>query len=213
MIGICSVDLYDDMSYPLTPKQKQVLDAIRSYSQRKGYMPTIRDLCRTTGLAVGTIADHLTLLKRKEWLDSDGTARGIRLSENAAAASEAVAVPIVGIIAAGKPIEAIEISDNSLVLSRRVTKSGSYALRVKGDSMIGDHILDGDVVVISPQPSVQNGEIAVALLEDGTATLKRIYRESNRIRLQPANSKMKPLFTKKLTIQGKVTSVVRVDRQ
>lgn len=175
-------------------------------------MPTVRDLCRMTGLAVGTIADHLAQLKRKGWLESDGTARGIRLSEDAVASSEAVTVPVVGNIAAGEPIEAVEMPDDSLVLSRKVTKSGSYALRVKGDSMIGDHILDGDIVVISPQPSVQNGEIAVALLDDGTATLKRIYRESNRIRLQPANSKMKPLFVKNITVQGRVSSIVRVDK-
>lgn len=200
------------MFYPLTPKQKLVLEAVRGYSRRKSYMPTVRDLCRMTGLAVGTIADHLAQLKRKGWLESDGTARGIRLSEDAVASSEAVTVPVVGNIAAGEPIEAVEMPDDSLVLSRKVTKSGSYALRVKGDSMIGDHILDGDIVVISPQPSVQNGEIAVALLDDGTATLKRIYRESNRIRLQPANSKMKPLFVKNITVQGRVSSIVRVDK-
>jgi repressor LexA len=111
---------------------------------------------------------------------------------------------------AGEPIEAIEVPEEPIILSRKVARPGSYALRVRGESMIDDHILDGDLVVVAPQQHINNGEIVVALLEDGTATLKRIYREKSRIRLQPANTKMKPVYTRKLTIQGKVTSVLRI---
>jgi len=201
------------MDYPLTPKQKQVLDAVRQYFRQRGYMPSIRELCGLTKSAVGTISDHLRTLERKGWIKTDGTARGIYLAEDAAKRSDTVAVPLVGTIAAGEPIEAIKVPEEPIVLSRKAARPGSYALRVRGESMINDHILDADLVVVTPQQHVNNGEIAVALLEDGTATLKRIYREKGRIRLQPANRKIKPIYVKKTTIQGKVSSVLRIHRK
>lgn len=201
------------MDYQLTPKQKQVLDAVRQYFRQREYMPTIRKLCRLTRSAVGTISDHLRTLERKGWIRTDGTARGIHLVEDTARNVDTVAVPLVGTIAAGEPIEALEVPEDPIVLSRKVARPGSYALRVRGESMTNDHILDGDLVVVTPQQHVNNGEIAVALLEDGTATLKRIFREKGRIRLQPSNSKMKPFYARKLTIQGKVRSILRIHKK
>lgn len=201
------------MQRTLTPKQKRVLEAIRLYAKMKGYMPSIRDVAKLTKTAVGTVHDHILTLKVKGWIHTDGTSRGIRLVEDSVSAIDMVAVPVVGSILAGQPIKAIEIREEPISLSRKAAIPGSFALRVKGDSMIEDHILDGDVVIVSPQTSVPNGEIAVALLQDGTATLKRVFREKRRIRLQPANKTTTPIFVSKISIQGKVTAVLRLHRQ
>src|SRR5436190_13630795 len=122
----------------------------------------------------------------------------------------------MGLIAAGEPIEAIEDDAETVEVAQRFVEQGCYALRVKGKSMIDDHIDDGDVVVIKPQDTVKDGEIAVALLTNGAApegeaTLKRIYREGRQVRLQPANSEMQPIYVdaQNLRIQGKVVSVIR----
>lgn len=197
------------MDSPLTPKQKRVLDSIRLYARMRGYMPAVNDLSKLTKSAVSTVHGHLVTLKRKGWLKSDGTARGLSLVEQTTDPHSVVSVPIVGTIAAGAPIEAVEIREEPVTLSKSIAKPGSFALRVNGESMIDDHILDGDLVIVKPQATVANGEIAVALLNDNTATLKRVYRERQRIRLQPANSTMKPIYVKHLRIQGKVTGVLR----
>ena len=198
------------MEKTLTPKQKRVLDAIRTYRQFKGYMPSVRDLVKLTKSAIGTVHEHIETLKRKGWIRTDGSSRGIQLVEDVIDRGQLNSVPIVGTIAAGEPIEAIQIPEDPVILPKTAARPGAFALRVRGDSMIEDHIMDGDLVVIKPQQAVGNGEIAVALLEDNTATLKRVFRERNRIRLQPANSSMKPIFVKRLRIQGKVTSVLRL---
>lgn len=197
------------MELTLTPKQKRVLDTISMYRKLKGYMPSVRDIGKLTKSAVGTVHDHLATLERKGWIRTDGSARGIEIVDTRITISDMVSVPIAGTIAAGEPIEAIEVPEDPITLPRSLARAGAFALRVRGDSMINDHILDGDLVVIKPQSVVGNGEIAVALLEDNTATLKRIYREKSRIRLQPANAAMKPIFVKRLRIQGKVTAVLR----
>ncbi len=201
------------MEQPLTPKQKRVLDAIRTYSKFRGYMPSIRDLTKLTKSAIGTVHDHLATLKRKGWIRVDGTARGIQLLEDTIDRGNLVSVPVVGAIAAGSPIEAIQIPEDPLTLPKSAARPGAFALKVRGDSMIDDHIMDGDLVIIKPQPVVNNGEIAVALLEDNTATLKRVYKEKARIRLQPANASMKPIFVKRLKIQGKVTAILRLHKR
>jgi repressor LexA len=198
------------MESPLTPKQKRVLDTLRQYWRMKGYMPSVLELSKLTKSAVGTVHDHLVTLKRKGWIHIDGTSRGIRLAELLIETHNLVTVPLVGTIAAGEPIEAIETPGEPLTLPKSVAKPGAFALRVRGDSMVEDHILNGDVVVVRPQETVANGEIAVALLDDGTATLKRVYREKHRIRLQPANATMKPLYVTHLRIQGRVSAVVRL---
>lgn len=201
------------MDYPLTPKQKQVLDCIRQYFRQKGYMPTIRDLCKMTKLAIGTISDHLKNLEKKGWIKIDSSPRGIRLAEDSIERANIVAIPLMGTITAGQPIEAIEIPEDPIILPQNAAKPGSFALRVRGDSMVDDHILDGDLVIVSPQQSVPNGEIAIALLEDGTATLKRVYKERGTIKLQPANTLLKPIYVKRITVQGKVTSILRLHRR
>lgn len=201
------------MDHTLTPKQKRVLDCIRLFAKMKGYMPSVRDLAKLTKTAVGTVQEHLGTLKSRGWIRTDGTARGIELVEDTVNTNDLVAVPVVGTIAAGEPIEAIEIREEPISVSRKAASPGSYALRVKGDSMIEDHICSGDIVVVKPQATVSNGDIAVALLEDNTATLKRVFREKNRIRLQPANATMKPIYVARLRIQGRVSVVLRLHQR
>ena len=120
-----------------------------------------------------------------------------------------VRVPIAGSIAAGAPIEAVEDATESRIFPQEMVPEGAFALRVKGDSMIDDHILDGDLVIVRPQDAVTDGEIAVALLEDGSATLKRVFREKGRVRLQPANATMEPFYADRVRIQGRVVGVWR----
>ena len=120
-----------------------------------------------------------------------------------------VRVPIAGSIAAGFPIEAVEDQSESRVFPQEMVPDGAFALRVKGESMIDDHILDGDLVIVRPQDEVNDGEIAVALLEDGSATLKRVFREKGRVRLQPANPAMEPFYADRVKIQGRVVGVWR----
>lgn len=173
-------------------------------------MPSVRELADRLGLAPTTTHQHLKALERKGYLRSDGSAHGLRLTDHESDEAEGmVTVPLRGTIAAGEPIEAIERNDEVLRLSGDFVPKGCYALRVRGESMIDDHILDGDLVVIRPQEQVDVGQIAVALLDDDTATLKRVYPEKGRIRLQPANVHMKPIYVRRLRIQGRVVAVLR----
>jgi repressor LexA len=120
-----------------------------------------------------------------------------------------VRVRIAGTIAAGAPIEAVEDASESRVFPSEMVPEGAFALKVRGDSMIEDHICDGDLVIVRPQQEVSDGEIAVALLDDGSATLKRVFRESGRVRLQPANATMQPIYAADVRIQGRVVGVWR----
>jgi len=120
-----------------------------------------------------------------------------------------VRVPIAGSIAAGLPIEAVEDGVESRIFPEEMVPEGAFALRVKGESMIDDHILNGDLVIVRPQDQVNDGEIAVALLDDGSATLKRVFREKGRVRLQPANPTMDPIYADNVRIQGRVVGVWR----
>ena len=121
-----------------------------------------------------------------------------------------VNVPIVGEIAAGAPIEAYEERLDTIAVTADVSPDGTaYALRVRGDSMVEDHICDGDIVIVDPVETVRDGEIGVAMLDDGSVTLKRIFREDNRVRLQPANAEMAPIYADDIRVRGRVTSIMR----
>lgn len=206
-------------AYPLllTRKQREVLTAIEEFSRANGYMPSVRELAEKLDLGVATVHFHLTTLQEKGVLSHDGTAHGLSIRKKAAPAigpnlyddGGGIRIPIVGTIAAGSPIEAIESRDQTLTVPAAWVKGDSFILKVRGDSMKNDAILDGDYVVIQKCDSVNNGQIAVALLDDGTATLKRIFKEKGRIRLQPANETLQPIYVDKVRIQGKVTGVIR----
>ncbi|MGE5707047.1 MAG: transcriptional repressor LexA [Bacteroidota bacterium] len=187
----------------LPPRQRRVLEILMEASE-EGRMPTVREIAAKLGVrAPGTIQDHLKALEEKGFLARDpGKSRNLRL-----AFEPPRGLPILGKIAAGKPIEAIE--DRETLAWEGLGFEGCFVLRVKGESMIEDHIQDGDLVVVRPQSTARNGDIVVAMLPGGDATLKRFYQEAERIRLQPANSTMEPIYVREVTIQGRVVAVVR----
>ena len=192
----------------LTKRQKQILDYIKKFIKKKGYSPSLEDTRKHFRLSSrATIHQHVKILKDGGYLENKP--RIIEISKNKKTL-DLVKIPVLGTIAAGKPIQAIEDKEVIKVAKFRLSSSGEhYALRVRGDSMIKEGIHNGDVVVIRKQPDAENGETVVALINDNEVTLKKIYKEKNRFRLQPANPNMKPIFTKNLIIQGKVISVIR----
>ncbi|MHB0868537.1 MAG: transcriptional repressor LexA [Chloroflexota bacterium] len=205
---------------PLSERQRRTLDFIARFQQRHGYPPTIREIGQEVGISSTSVVDYnLRSLERQGYLRRDrDVSRGLELTAVAAPrrAQGSISVPVMGRIAAGEPIEALQGHREELEVSAQLCDQGCYALRVKGKSMIEDLIDDGDLVVVRPQESADDGDIVVALLTDGPtqegrATLKRLYRERERIRLQPANSTMGPIYVdpEGLRVQGKVVAVIR----
>jgi repressor LexA len=196
----------------LTKKQAQVLVFIREYIDDHGYAPSYREIGEYFGLSsTATIHTHVQALVEKGEIKvgNEGEARSIELIAETPN-NPAVLLPLLGVITAGEPIEAVEDNETMAIPATFVLDgSNSFVLRVKGRSMIEDGILDGDFVVIERNPSPRNGEVVVALLDNAYATLKRFYREQTRIRLQPANSAMNPIFVKDCIIQGVVRAVIR----
>jgi len=195
----------------LTKRQKQILDYITKYIKENDYAPSLEETRRHFRLSSNaTVHQHIETLRAKGYLRKiENQPRSIELNKKRGG-SDLVSVPLLGTIAAGEPIEAIEDPEVIKVPKSQLSKSGEhYALRVRGDSMINERICDGDTVVIRKQPDAENGETVVALINDDEVTLKKIYKEKSGFRLQPANSNIKPIFTKELTIQGKVISVIR----
>jgi repressor LexA len=201
----------------LYKKQKQILEFISQYIQSEGHSPTLQGIADAMGLSsLATVHEHLKALESKGVIKRyDGTVRGIEiLDDRYETEMNSITLPLVGYIAAGEPIEAIENSMERIsVAADMVNKARRcYVLQVKGDSMIEEKIFDGDFVVIQQQETAKAGEIVVALIDNEFATLKTIYFEDNGlIRLQPANPKMDPIYVEadRLTIQGKVTGVIR----
>lgn len=193
----------------LTKRQTQFLDFIKKYSQKHGYSPSLEEIADKFSLSsLSTVHYHLSQLQDKGLISrQDSIPRSIQLEE----ASEPVTeIPLSGLIAAGEPIEAIEQTETITVPKSMLSSSGQhYALKVKGDSMIDEGIFDNDVVVIRKQETADDGNIVVAIINGNEATLKKIYKEQNGFRLQPANPKLKPIFTKELMVQGRVVSILR----
>ena len=186
----------------LSQRQKRILQFIRDHQSEHGYPPTIREIGNAADISSTSVVDYNLRVLQREGLDSarsrsftrPGSGRYGRRSQ-----PHLARVPVVGCIAAGEPIEAFEGEHESLEFSAQLVPDGCFALRVKGKSMIEDLIDDGDIVVIRPQQTAQNGDIVVALLnnqgaQDSVATLKRFYRERNHVRLQPANATMDPIL-------------------
>lgn len=200
----------------LYPRERQLLEFITQFIQRFGFAPTLKEIGEAMNMhSPATVHEHIDKLRIKGFIKKlDGTARGLEIvKENyrAGATEAAVELPVLGYIAAGSPLE--PYTDPNYYISVAPTMvSGSksaYVLQVKGTSMIEDGILDGDYVVVQHQQDALNGDIVVALLPNGLATLKRIYFEKDRIKLMPANSTMTPIFTTHVKIQGKVVGLVR----
>ena len=206
----------------LSERQKNILKYIQSYVDERGYPPSIREIGDRVGISSTSVVDYnLKVLERDGYIRRDReVSRGLELvgaqrGGSRAAGPRVVRIPIVGRIAAGVPIEAIEDPDETVEFPVGSVPDDCFALRVRGTSMIEDHIDDGDVVVVRPQPRVENGEIAVAIVNDvtvnGGATLKRVYHEGNMVRLQPRNPEMQPLVVPadQVEIKGKVVKLVR----
>ena len=198
------------MDQQMTERQRLILECIRRFTNERGYPPSVREIGQRVGLSSSsTVQAHLKTLERRGLIGRDPTKPRALWSDDRRPAPDVVALPIIGRVAAGLPITAQEnIEDEFCLPASFVRKSGSFLLRVKGDSMIDAAILDGDLIVVAPQPSADNGEIVVAMI-DGEATVKRYYREAGRIRLQPENAAMEPIYASDVTIVGRVEGVVR----
>lgn len=202
------------MPVTLYPRQKQILEYLRQYIQRNGFSPTLQQLAEALGVrSLATVHEHLGALAKKGLIRRyEGAVRGIELTDKSLEVPIiGIELPILGFIAAGSPIEPYTDPEASVSVSPNLIsgKKPAFVLQVKGDSMIEDGIFDGDFVVIEEQQEAKNGDIVVALLENGLATLKRYFKEASRIRLEPANAKMSPIFAMKVKIQGKVVGIIR----
>jgi len=196
---------------PATERQRRILQVIGEFTAERGYPPSVREIGERVGLSSSsTIHAHLKALEKRGLISRDPTKPRALRSEVGSASRDALVVPIVGKVAAGQPITAAENLEGEFVLpSAFVPKaSDAFMLRVQGDSMIEAAILDGDLILVRPQRTADNGEVVVAML-DGEATVKRFYREPGRIRLQPENREMAPIYASDVEIIGRVEAVVR----
>jgi len=220
-------------------RRKKILECIARTVAERGYPPSVREIAEVVGLATpSAVHHHLTGLERDGLLERGAhSSRAVRLTVRGEAElglparrpsaveriersrvtpfrmpieRETLALPVIGEIAAGQPIEAYAEGAETLEVPRSLqARDDSYVLRVRGKSMIDALIDDGDYVVVQPQATARDGDIVVALLEDNGVTLKRFYREQDRIRLQPANAAMEPIYASEVQIQGKVVGVIR----
>ena len=196
-------------------RQKQILGFIKQYIQSNGAAPTLKQIAEAIGVSsLATVHEHLQALEAKGLITrKSGKMRSIDLAKSDINLDqpEGFDAPILGFIAAGAPIEPYTDPNASMNIPASFVsgKKRTYVLQVRGESMIEDGIMDGDHVIIEQAEAATNGEIVVALLDNGMATLKRFFRETTRIRLEPANAKMQPIFVKNVRIQGKVVGLVR----
>ncbi|HEY5609685.1 MAG TPA: transcriptional repressor LexA [Thermoanaerobaculia bacterium] len=200
------------MTY-LTERQRDILKFIRDFKKRKGVAPTHKEICEAFGFSsYGTVYKHLSLLEKKGLLRRDwNQKRGVELVEDPEeAAVEARELPLLGTIAAGRPLEVSQGDERIAVPAELTGRGENYVLKVRGESMIEDGIYDGDFVIINKREQADNGQMVVALV-NGEVTLKRLYREGERVRLQPANSSMAPIFARAsdVSVQGIVVGLMR----
>jgi repressor LexA len=210
----------------LTERQRDILEFIRSFQKERGVAPTHREICDHFGFSsYGTVYKHLSLLEKKGLIRRDwNQKRGVevvdqqeksdaappRTTAAPAPAANARELPLFGYIAAGRPLD-VDVSDEMIAVPEHLTTRGeNYVLKVRGDSMVDDGILDGDLVIIARRDLADNGEMVVANV-NGEVTLKRLYREGERVRLQPANSMMSPIYAaaRDVAVQGVVVGLMR----
>jgi len=190
--------------------QQRILDFIKAEIEDKGYPPSVREICAAVGLrSTSTVHAHLNHLEEQGLIRRDSTKpRALEVLDGTQARGRSV--PLVGRVTAGQPILAIENIEEYLSLPQSVLGQGDmFSLRVEGESMIEAGILDGDIVVLRQQDTAENGEIVVAMTPEDEATLKRIFYEDGRVRLQPENSTMAPIYVDSVTVLGKLVALIR----
>ncbi len=205
------------MSYKpeLTGRQQQILDFIRAEIHRRGFPPSVREIGEAVGLSSSsTVHSHLAALESKGFLRRDPSKpRALEVfdyrdTDRAIDYDSVRAVPVVGQVAAGAPLLASENIETTMSLPSEMADESTFILKVRGDSMIEAGILDGDYVVVRQQSTATNGDIVVALIEDD-ATVKRFFKEADRIRLQPENATMEPIYARDVTVLGKAVALFR----
>ena len=198
----------------LSAKQKQILEYMKAEVREKGYPPSVREICEAVNLkSTSSVHAHLESLEKNGYIRKDPTKpRAIEVMDDDfnLTRREVVNVPLIGTVAAGQPVLAQQNIENYIpVPAEYMPNQQSFMLRVKGESMINAGILNGDSVLVKEQPTAENGDIVVAMIDDG-ATVKRYFRESGHIRLQPENDTMDPIIVENCTILGKVFGVFRI---
>jgi len=197
-------------------RQREIIEYLAQYIQKHGYAPTLREIADALGLSsLATVHEHISRLIEKGVLTkgaNKNTIRDIRLVDNnLASLNRGVTLQILGWIAAGQPIQPYEDYGATLQVAPEMLtgKKRAYVLQVKGESMVDEGILDGDYVVVEEETQVKDGDIIVAILENGLATLKKFFREATRIRLEPANASMAPIYATRIQVQGRVVGIIR----
>ncbi|MHB1525618.1 MAG: transcriptional repressor LexA [Candidatus Dormibacteria bacterium] len=208
------------MSEGLSPRQQEIAEYLRARARRGAYPPSVREIGAAVGLSSSsTVQNHLNVMERKGIIHRDPTkSRTVSLTESDGAADGVIRLPLVGQVAAGAPLLAEQNIEDHLALGKEIAgDADSFALRVKGESMLGDGIFDGDLVVVKPAAEVPNGTLAVVRLENRTTgesevTVKRFYREGGKIRLQPSNEAYAPIIVEDAVLEGRVIAVIRLLR-
>jgi repressor LexA len=214
------------MADALNPRQREILEFLRDHKRSHAYPPTVREIGQAVGLSSSsTVQNHLNALEQKGYIRRDPTkSRTVEVvgeqqnGSNVLPLHRSFSVPLIGRVAAGSPVLAEENIEDQITVGPEIAgDEGSYALRVHGDSMIEAGIHDGDIVVVRPGRDAANGTIVVARIENENTgehevTVKRFYREAGRVRLQPENSTMEPIFPRDITLEGTVVAVIRLLR-
>ncbi len=208
------------MTIILPRKKQQILDYLKEYISDNGYAPTLSDIAKKFKVSsLSTIHEHLAFLEENGFIKKHGNMQSREIEildtqdtniQETHFEGSSIQLPLVGLITAGSPIEAVENHDTDIAVPAEITKGKQcYILKVKGDSMIESLVADGDLVIVEKTEYASNGDMVVAVLDDGTATLKKFYKEKNYIRLQPANKKYKPIMAKHVVVRGKVVGIIR----
>ena len=204
------------MANNLTEREREIFEYIKTTIRNEGYAPSVRDICTALNMkSTSTVHTYLARLEEKGVIQKDaGKSRTLRVDSPSSTSASTVRVPILGKVAAGMPILAVENYDGYIDFPRpssRLSANDMFALKVQGESMIEIGIMDGDLIVVEKCNTASDGDIIVALVED-EATVKTFYREDNRFRLQPENSSMKPIYVDELIVLGKVVASMRFYR-
>ena len=209
------------MTIILPKKKKQILEYLTDYISKHNFAPTLSEIAKKFKVSsLATVHEHVKFLEDNGFIKRSGDIRSKEMRimsrpevpevENVYLSGQSIAVPLLGLITAGSPIEAVENKEEEIAVPAEITRGRPcYILKVRGDSMIESLIADGDLVVVEKTEYAKNGDMVVAVLDDGTATLKKFYKEKNFVRLQPSNKNYQPIFAKSILIRGRVIGIIR----